>query len=174
MKKSAKVGYIAGLLDGEGSIYFTYQTTTNVRASICVVANSNPLIIARVEEILQSWGVPFATRESHPHFWHVGLKGGISDKKCFLKVIIPFLAGKKEQAKLMMKFLSRRGGKKRQVLLSDNDKSLVSRVKYLNHVNKLGSVETVRESPEKVKIQSELTGDSKRVAEMPTPIRQIA
>jgi len=173
MKKS-EIGYIAGLLDGEGSIYFTVQTTTNIRACICVVANSNPLIIARAEEILQSWGVPFATRETHLHFWHIDLKGSISDKKCFLKLIIPYLAGKKEQAKLMLAFLKRRGGTKRQVLLSDNDKSLVSRVKYLNHVNKLGSVETVRESPEKVKIQSELTGDSKRVAEMPTPIRQVA
>lgn len=170
MNPSAEdIGYIAGVLDGEGSLNFS--TTGGWRTVISAVCNSNPLIISKVESILESWGVSYVTRQTHGHFWHVDVKGRVSNKKKFLAIIFNSLAGKKEQARLMMRFMERRSDT-RSVSISESDKAIAIRVKQLNRLNRTGSVTTARESfpeIEEVKIQSELFGDEERSAEMTGP-----
>jgi hypothetical protein len=164
------IGYMAAILDGEGSINFS--TTGGWRACVSAVCNSNPLIISRVESILDSWGIQYVTRSTHVHFWHVDIKGRCSNKKRFLEIIFNSLSGKKEQARLMIKYMARRGDR-RFVRISEMDKAIAIRVKQLNRLNRTGTVETAREAflelVEEVKIQSELFGDKESPAEMPGP-----
>ena|ERR1700678_3830186 len=172
MKSERDIGYMAGILDGEGSLNFS--TTGGWRTVVTAVCNSNPLIISRVESILESWGVSYVTRETHSHFWHVDIKGRVSNKKKFLGIIFDSLVGKKEQARLMMKFMERRRDAT-WCSISEDDKAIAARVKQLNRSNRTGSVTTAR-APlpvvKKAKIQSELFGDKERSAEMSDPALQ--
>ena len=59
-----QVGYLAGIMDGEGTITFVYhksKTNVNVIHSpvvfLCAVANSNPLIIESVTSLLSILGI---------------------------------------------------------------------------------------------------------------------
>ena len=173
-----EIGYIAGVLDGEGSLNFS--TTGGWRTVVTAVCNSNPLIISRVESILESWGIFYVTRQTHAHFWHVDIKGRVGNKKKFLNIIYESLHGKKEQARLMMKFLERRTDK-RSTPISETDKAIAIRVSQLNHLNRTGAVETARQALpdlnfEEKKLQSELFGDKESPAETtgPTLVKKLA
>jgi len=169
MLSAKDIGYIAGLLDGEGSLNFS--TTGGWRLCISAVSNSNPLIIAKVETILDSWNIFYVTRQTHEHFWHVDIKGRVTNKRKFLEIIFDSLAGKKEQARLMLKYMERRRDG-RTSFITESDKAIALRVRQLNRLNRTGSVTTARESfheIEEVKIQSELFGDEERSAEMTGP-----
>jgi hypothetical protein len=177
MKTDFEIGYIAGLMDGEGSINYVRQTdkrsgrvAQGCRLNVCVVANSNPLIISKVEQILERWGIQFNTRMTHPRFWQVDIVGTIDNKRKFLKIIYESLAGKKEQASLMLRFMNSRGAGKK-VPVTESDLALLERVTILNRLNRLGTVETAPEPLPMVeeKIQSELFSDEESPAEMPGP-----
>jgi hypothetical protein len=178
MRSEIQIGYMAALLDGEGSLNYTRlvdkrsgRVSQGCRLNVTAVSNSNPLIIGKAEEILKAWDIFFITRETHPRFWAVDIKGNIDNKRKFLKIIYEALAGKKEQARLMLQFMDRRGNGK-YVPVTESDRALLQRVSLLNHSNRLGSVTTAREAfleTEEVKIQSELFGDKERPAEMPGP-----
>ena len=175
MRSEIQVGYMAALLDGEGSLNYTRiidkrsgRVSQGCRVNVTAVSNSNPLIIGKAEEILKAWDIQFISRETHPRFWAVDIKGKIDNKRKFLEIIYDSLAGKKEQARLMLQFMENRGAGK-YVPITESDRALLERVTYLNRLNRLGSVETAREAlpEEEVKIQSELTGDREKPAEMP-------
>ena len=166
---------MAALLDGEGSLNYCNmidrrgrRRSQGCRLNVSAVSNSNPLIIAKAEAVLKSWGIEFVTRETHSHFWAVDIKGRIDNKRKFLEVIFPYLAGKREQARLLLQFMEQRGNGKR-VLLTESDRYLLQQVSALNRVNRLGSVETVPEPRETVKIQSDLGSDVESLAEMSKP-----
>ena len=147
------------------------RVSEGCRLNVTAVSNSNPLIVGKAEQILKSWNVFFITRETHPGFWAVDIKGNIDNKRKFLKIIYDALAGKKEQARLMLQFMDRRGNGK-WVPITESDRALLERVSQLNHLNRLGSVTTARvplSELEEEKIQSELFGDKERPAEMPGP-----
>jgi hypothetical protein len=185
MRSEIEIGYMAALLDGEGSLNYTRlvdkrsgRVSQGCRLNVTAVSNSNPLIIGRAEQILQSWDIFFVTRETHPRFWAIDIKGNIDNKRKFLRIVYEALAGKKEQARLMLQFMDRRG-KGKWVPITESDKALLQRVNLLNRSNHLGSVTTAREAfleTEEVKIQSELFGDEKRSAEMtgPTLVKKSA
>lgn len=185
MTSEIQIGYMAALLDGEGSLNSTRlvdkragRVAQGCRINVTAVSNSNPLIVGKAEEILKSWGVTFVTRETHPRFWAVDIKGNIDNKRKFLTIIYEALAGKKEQARLILQFMERRGAGK-WVAISASDRALLQRVSLLNRSNRLGSVTTAREAflqDEEVKIQSELFGDEERSAEMsgPTLVKKLA
>jgi hypothetical protein len=176
MTSEIQIGYMAALLDGEGSLNYTRlldkksgRVSQGCRLNVTAVSNSNPLIVGKAEEILKSWGVFFVTRETHPRFWAVDIKGSIDNKRKFLKIIYNALAGKKEQARLMLKFMDRRG-KGKWVRITESDRALLQRVSFLNRSNHLGSVTTARvplPELEEEKIQSDLFGDEEKPAEMP-------
>src|ERR1700720_4856631 len=119
MRSEIEIGYMAALLDGEGSLNSTRLVDKRVgrvkqgcRLNITAVSNSNPLIVGKAEQILKSWDISYLTRETHPPFWAVDIKGKIDNKRNFLKIVYPALAGKKEQARLMLQFMDRRGAGK--------------------------------------------------------------
>ena len=175
MKSENEIGYMAALLDGEGSLNYTRlidkrtgRVVQGCRVNVSAVSNSNPLIVAKAEVILKSWGITFKTRETHPNFWAVDIKGRIDNKRAFLETVFSSLAGKKEQARLLLQFMERRGEGK-FVPITEADRYLLEQVNALNHLNHLGSVTTARESRESVKIQSELHSDVERPAEMTGP-----
>jgi hypothetical protein len=178
MRSENEVGYMAALLDGEGSLNSTRlidkrsgRVSQGCRINVSAVSNSNPLIVGKAEQILKSWGIIFVTRETHPRFWAVDIRGTIDNKRKFLETVYDSLAGKKEQARLLLAFMKRRGNGK-SVRVTESDRALLKRVNVLNHLNHLGSVTTARESfleTEEVKIQSELFGDKESPAEMTGP-----
>lgn len=178
MRSEREIGYMAALLDGEGSLNYTRlldkrsgRVSQGCRLNVTAVSNSNPLIVGKAEQILTSWGVEHIVRETHPRFWAVDIKGTVDNKRKFLKMIYDDLVGKKEQARLMLKFMDRRRGGKR-VAVTESDRALLERVTYLNRLNRLGSVTTAPDPlplTEEEKIQSELFGDKERPAEMPGP-----
>ncbi len=178
MRSEIQIGYMAALLDGEGSLNYTRiidkrsgRVSQGCRLNVSAVSNSNPLIIGKAEEILKSWDILHVTRETHPRFWAVDIKGSIDNKRKFLKIIYEALAGKKEQARLMLQFMDRRGNGK-YVPITESDRALLQRVSLLNRSNHLGSVTTARvplSELEEEKIQSELFSDGERSAEMSGP-----
>lgn len=175
MRSEIDIGYMAGLLDGEGSLNYTrlidkkrLHVTQGCRINVTAVSNSNPLIVARAAEILRSWEVGHIVRETHPFFWNVDIKGKIDNKRNFLEIIFPALRGKREQAMLLLKFMEPRGSGK-YVPITEADRCLLEQVKKLNHLNRLGSVTTARETGDGLKIQSELDSDAERPAETTGP-----
>jgi hypothetical protein len=127
--------YYAALLDGEGTISISEDKHGHFRPAVRVY-NSNLSIL---KPLLNKWGG--SIHENTPEFysWYINKKSVIEQ---FLMVTTPYLLAKRKQAKVMLEFvrLSRKWNPVARKLLYD-------RIVYLNNL--------------KVKIQSELTGDSK-------------
>jgi hypothetical protein len=155
-----QIGYLAGIMDGEGTVTFVYhksRTNVNVIHSpvvyICAVANSNPLIIERVASLLDKlsirYGIHSPKREwnkkavKKPYAIH--LKGMDSAKK-YLKVIREALSAKKEQAELVLEYLERRKEGRRVKSITERDLLIIESVRSLNrNYGTSFSVETKRQ-----------------------------
>src|SRR5258708_22381995 len=106
----AQIGYLAGVVDGEGSITFVYHKCRTSRsksavAYFCAVANSNPLIIEAVTSLLDILSVRYKVyspksewnrkARKQPYAVHVT---GMDSVRAVLQVICPYLQGKRTQA----------------------------------------------------------------------------
>jgi len=154
----AQIGYLAGIVDGEGSITFVYHKCRTSRsksavAYVCPVANSNPLIIEAVTFLLDILGVRYAVHspkrewnkkaKKRPYAVHIK---GMDSAKVFLKVICESLRGKREQAELVLEYLERRKEGKRVKFVTDRDLQIIDSVRSLNrNYGALFPVETTRE-----------------------------
>lgn len=176
----AQIGWLAGIVDGEGSI----QITTNgphLRATVIVLVNTNNALIQTASNLLTMAGIenrignlsggPAWRKEWRPA-WNVQIMK-IDSMKAFLSMISPYLVAKKEQAEIAMQFLSRRRSYKPHsrgaVKTSREDLLLRERIQKLNKRGASESVETVRPPRESEMIQSELHSDMQSQAEMPWP-----
>jgi hypothetical protein len=161
-----QVGYLAGIMDGEGTITFVYhksKTNVNVIHSpvvfLCAVANSNPLIIEAVTSLLRSLGIRHKVftpkkewnkkAKKRPYAVHVQ---GMDSAKAFLKVICEHLSGKKAQAELTLEYLERRKEGQRVKEITERDLQIIATVRGMNR--NYGSDFTVE-----TKRQPSLTGE---------------
>jgi hypothetical protein len=141
-----QVGYLAGIMDGEGTITFVYhksKTDVNVIHSpvvfVCAVANSNPLIIESVTYLLRTLCIKHKVftpkkewnkkAKKRPYAVHVQ---GMDSAKAYLKVIGEFLSGKKEQATLTLEYLERRKEGQRVKEITERDLQIIETVRSMN------------------------------------------
>ena len=141
-----QVGYLAGIMDGEGTITFVYhksKTNVNVIHSpvvfLCAVANSNPLIIESVTSLLRALGIRHKVftpkkewnkkAKKRPYAVHVQ---GMDSAKAYLKVIGELLSGKKEQATLTLEYLERRKEGQRVKEITERDLQIIATVRSMN------------------------------------------
>jgi hypothetical protein len=141
-----QVGYLAGIMDGEGTITFVYhksKTNVNVLYSpvvyISAVANSNPLIIEAVESLLKTLPIRFKTyspkrewnkkAKKKPYAIHIM---GMNSAKAFLNVICKHLKGKKVQAELVLEYLERREEGQRVKFMTERDWQIIHSVRGMN------------------------------------------
>jgi len=141
-----QVGYLAGIMDGEGTITFVYhksKTDVNVIHSpvvfVCAVANSNPLIIESVTSLLRALGIRHKVftpkkewnkkAKKRPYAVHVQ---GMDSAKAYLKVIGEYLSGKKEQATLTLEYLERRKEGQRVKEITERDLQIIATVRDMN------------------------------------------
>ncbi len=182
--ESVVSAYLAGLLDGEGMVGMCYQVSKpnwknkncdHIRLQVDVISNTNEALILAVVGLLEREGF-------HPRVSHWQPKGAkskmghrvylpnVDERKRFLKYIHPYLIGKKEQAEIGLKFLSRRGRK--HVKTSEYERLLAKRMTFLNQRGRTSEpVTTGRQAEDIPKLQSELYGDVESVAETTTPAK---
>jgi hypothetical protein len=172
MSKALKIGWLAGIMDGEGCITLSLGADRpRGHMHLCIsFANTSALVVEKVQRILCELGVAYKTYTANKVGWkeiHQVKVMQIDSARIVLEVLEPHLTCKREQARLMLEFLSERRSGKRKAYTA-NCHALCAAIRALNH---RGSVETVRPPRESVKIQSELAGDSKSAAEMSAPAR---
>ena len=183
--KSELRAYLAGLLDGEGTIGFCSQIAKphwknkncdHLRLQVDVISNTNEALIIAVVNLLKADG--FSPKVSHWQPEGAKSKQGhriylpcIEERRSFLELVHPYLIGKKEQAEIGLEFLSRRSvGKK--VKTTEYERLLHERMKVLNQRGHTSEpVTTERPAGDTPKSQSELHGDVQSAAEMPAPAK---
>lgn len=117
-----ELGYIAGLLDGEGSIYVKawLQRKKDIRIEpcICLVSNTNRDMIETAKNIYERLGIAFyiESRElkkkskdgiRYQGVWSFYVRG-IKRVKRVLDIFLPLLVAKKPQAELLLQWCERR------------------------------------------------------------------
>lgn len=165
--------YLAGICDGEGTI--TLRETGGRIVVYCIaLTNTNADLIAGVIQILKKAGIrTYLSQYSGTHHrqgrkwtWQL-LLAGIDNVKLYLRLIRPYLIGKKAQADLVLKFLENRKSGRRVGRKTEQDMFIYWSLRKLNQRGTSESVETVRSTSQKLTtmIQSELTSDSEKLAE---------
>ena len=180
MLTEAQIGWLAGIVDGEGNFQIC-NNGSHLRAKCIAITNTSPLLIERVASLIREAGMkcrvynlsggPSWQPQWKPA-WSVEV-GQIDSMKAFLKMIRPHLVEKKERCDIVLSFIeirhSYRPRHRVRRTTTDEERLLALRIKELNQRGTSKSVETVRSPREIVKIQSELRSDAKRLAETTNP-----
>jgi len=169
MLNDLNLGWLAGILDGEGSIYISVKPRQNFGPGISFT-NSSLLLMEKVQDVLSAIGVQVVigidkaqTRRKSYKIYITTVEG----MRTTLVALFPLLTSKKRQATLMLEFLSQRKGSARK--RSDGrDFEIAGLISAINRGH-FESVETVSNSRESAKIQSELHSDMESPAEMTGP-----
>jgi hypothetical protein len=159
--------YVAGYIDGDGTICGTYHRSMNIS-----IVSTDFVII---KWLLANFGGKFYTRtrtNERPDFKkiskpiHQWFLSGAKNKELFLLRTIPYMMLKKEQAKLLLEILRLR----KQDLFGKNPDVIKEIDRRNNRIRELNA-DPVRDSATTdtlsvtetsvIKTQSELTGDSK-------------
>jgi hypothetical protein len=188
------LGWIAGIADGEGSFFLTLTHCDGVpciKASFAV-ENTNELIIKAVKRIVseiigkQKRYLPINKKAGYKQAWLFQLTS-FEDLKKFSEAVLPYLEGKREQAKTMLEFVNlevathglkrNRGGiQNTDPILFGKRKDLVHRMKWLNqHPGQFYPASSPANdftggSHDGMKKKSELHGDMQSTAEMIVPV----
>lgn len=184
MIQEKDLAYLAGIIDGEGSIDIRSLPPGKHRrngsySSIVVICNTNQLILDKVANIMSRCGIPHYVSKTKV----VGNRKPSQQiicagpNRCFrcLWIIEPYLVGKKAQANLTMSFVWSRIGHpdKYHTPYTEYELSLVNAIRQLN---KKGPVilneHTLDAVKESAKMCSELRGKPVEVTEMMTRLQQ--
>jgi hypothetical protein len=172
MSDKAQWGYVAGIVDGEGTIticrseYTANRKAENGRPArqYHTTGFSLKISVKNTDVRLVKWlksrfgGEYYTDTGKKPanwkdsYVWHYGAE----TKQEFLLAILPYLIIKKEQALLALEFL-RLGS----VQTPEKRQALYEKIVALNQRGKLVETNTQDTSPDEVMIESVLTGDSK-------------
>lgn len=103
-KAEWKLAYLAGLIDGEGTIYLRKEQG-KLRTGIRIY-NSNPEIISWIHENFNGEICPTETPSGKPFYiWAIW---SVQDCYALLKAVSPFLVAKREKAIRVLKFCRRK------------------------------------------------------------------
>jgi hypothetical protein len=106
-----ELAWLAGVIDGEGSIGIyrdTHRKKPRMRTTI-KIANTDVRIIARVSEILFKANIRFYYTLTKRRLFCLTIHTiGFRSCKKLLEMVLPYLVGKKDQAKLMVEYLTYR------------------------------------------------------------------
>jgi len=112
MVTNEQLGWMAGIADGEGSFYLSATTDTRNRPVVkysFAVGNTNIEIILEVKRIFENLighsvnYYPVKGRGNRKSSWVIALTS-LPDLVVFCNAMMPYLIGKREQAKVMLEF----------------------------------------------------------------------
>lgn len=116
------LGYVAGLLDGEGSIFvkgwIQRKSTIRIEPQISLVANTNKAMMERAKDIYERIGLAFCVEEKHMKrktsdgtmyqpVWQLKVRG-LKRCKRALEILLPLITAKTGQAILLLDWCNRR------------------------------------------------------------------
>jgi len=105
------LAWLAGLVDGEGCIALYRDTQRSRLRAAVVIANTDARIIAKISKILYEANIKYHyTLRKRKNFCLSITTIGFRSCKKLLEMVLPYLVGKKEQAKLMVEYLDYRIG----------------------------------------------------------------
>jgi hypothetical protein len=180
MVRDVEIGWLAGVLDGEGSI--TMSRPGKERASwhaAVFITNTDLRLLQKAQEILFGMGIEEARLHLHDRRYskaetmqnrpcyriYVGTCAGM---RRLLEAVLPQLTAKREQAILLLEYLSRRQPPARtRANARDHE---IGRLLSLMNRGHEGAVETERPPGKSQMSQSELTGDRESAAETTAPV----
>ena len=133
------LAWLAGIIDGEGcfSIFINNRNdamNSSISASL-TITNSNCLLLNRCKEILDALEVkyyyhdPKNGHQQGRRVMRVKVKN-YSSLKCLIELLLPFLVGKIDQAKIILEFANL--AKQRGKLKYEERAELMRKVKKLN------------------------------------------
>jgi len=127
--------YIAGLFDGEGWISLRPQSQKRYLSSITIhigIGMTNSIILKFHKKFGGYLNIsPETEKHKKCYKWSLGTKKQI---KKFLTIIYPYLIVKKEQAKIMLKFIDLKtvSRRKRNSYLVYRALKYINKIRYLN------------------------------------------
>ena len=137
--RDVDLAWLAGIIDGEGC--FTIYAVTRKDAetpspSACLtITNSNRLLLLRCKEILDELNIKYLYHDPKNGYqqgrkvMRIRVKNYSSVRK-LIELILPFLVGKVDQARIMLEFVSLAG--QRGKLSLQGRTELMTRIKELN------------------------------------------
>jgi len=176
VSESLNIGWLAGILDGEGSITLlkAYKRKTEWYVPHIRISNTDPNIIDRVVDILKSLEVGFYRYEQPPKksnykpLQHIVITGMKRVKK-FLDLIGEYLVGKKSQAIVVRAFINYRsdkhGGNCTQYPYGEEERAYVQLCRQLKETAHLRDFMPGKDN-NSLKIKSDLLGDKQTAPEM--------
>ena len=114
LSNNENLAYLAGIIDGEGSLLITKTLSHNryCYTSRLQIPNTNEGIINKICEVLDFWNINghIETRDRNKKhkICYVITINGVNKLIKLLPIIIPYLFGKREQAKLLLRFCKSR------------------------------------------------------------------
>ena len=115
MIKQTDYAYIAGILDGEGSISITNQFYLDVK-----IRNTNKTVLEWIQNLTPARGHIYADKRRV--LFCYSLQFSSKQALLLLKPLMPYLKIKKRQALLAFKFLQRLRGQTSGTPLTDNER----------------------------------------------------
>lgn len=183
-----EIAWLAGIADGEGSFYISKgrlrdSVTPHFRMSFAV-SNTNELIMKGVKRIVSSLigrekrYIPIKVAKNNKPTWNLQITR-CEDLKIFCNAILPFLEGKKEQARVMLEYcelisdnsLARNGLRIPDYRILTAKEKLALKMGWLNkNPGKPFPANDLTGSPlNEVKAKSELHSDMQSATEMVAP-----
>ena len=116
------IGYVAGLLDGEGSIFVKgwvqRKSAIRIEPQISLVANTNKAMMERAMDIYERLGIGFCVEEKHlkrrttdgteyQPVWQLKVRG-LKRCKRTIEIILPYITAKAPQAEMLLEWCNRR------------------------------------------------------------------
>lgn len=142
--KRTDLAYIAGIIDGEGSISLVYARQKPSRSSLNVrvqVANTNEWLVQWLRMAVGGWITKTNRSQVQDKIWKVGYQWCITGirAKDFLELVYPYLRLKKPQAEIAMGLAKMRG--KNHHRLTETEKIFAEAQRILiGKMNKKGPI----------------------------------
>jgi hypothetical protein len=113
--ENAKLAWLAGIWDGEGSITIFSHIEKDGCRKLCPtinVTNTDIAMIAEIIKILDGYGIIFSlnkvkTKKEHSDCYHLITRNMTKIKKT-LELLLPYLVNKKPQAEILLRFVNSR------------------------------------------------------------------
>lgn len=183
MVADVEIGWLAGVIDGEGSLTLARRSDSHAYHAWLTITNTYLPLLERAMSICRRLGAErvYLHNNDNRH-----LKAGAAQKRpCYriyvgtlpgicliLRAVLPQLTAKRVQADLILEYAAGRSAAARK-RVSARDTEIAWTISALNR-GLLDSVETARVPRASEMTQSDLHGDVKSAAEMTAPIAEVA